>query len=178
MMSLLRDHGDNATTPRYSVLFGGLEAPCVHAGGVVVNSQTTASWVAELSENGTRHFVTGTAAPCTGLFKPVSVDQPLDVGEPTDRADERSLWWRHERLHRRVMRDPVDLLPVFADERDELEQRWLHDPSIASEEAFSEADGALGCWTQAVAGRNVSDRRPRWVRRYWRDVTDRSGLKI
>lgn len=178
MMALLRDHGDEQAAPRYTALFGGLEAPCAHAGGMIVNSQTTASWVAELSADGVRHWVTGTAAPCTGLFKPVSVTQPLDLGEPTDRADERSLWWRHERLHRRVVRNITELLPIFADERDELERQWMKDPTISSDEALSQADRALERWTAAVARRDVPDVRPRWARRYWKKRAERSGLEI
>ena len=92
---ILRDHGPGRATPEYRTLNGGLCAPCVHAGGWVVNSQTTASWIAELAADGARHWVTGTASPCTSLFKPVRVTEPLDLGPaPTDRADRASLWWR------------------------------------------------------------------------------------
>jgi len=78
MMALLRDHGGERV--RWSWLNGALGAPCAHAGGLVVNTQTTASWVSELSPGAVRHWATGTAAPCTGLFKPVSVDCPLELG--------------------------------------------------------------------------------------------------
>ena len=74
MIALLADHGGGE--PHYARLNGGLGHPCVHAGGGFVNSQTTASWVSELTSAGARHWATGTAAPCTGLFKPVSVDAP------------------------------------------------------------------------------------------------------
>ena len=73
LMAILRDHGGPA--PRYRLLNGAMAAPCMHAGGLATGSQTTASWVAELTSAGARHWVTGTAAPCTGLFKPVSVDR-------------------------------------------------------------------------------------------------------
>jgi secernin len=102
--------------------------PCMHGGGVIASSQTTASWVAELTPAGVRHWVTATAAPCTSLFKPVRVDQPLDLGPPpTDRAD-GSLWWAHERFHRLVVQDPAAAAPHFAPERDALERQWLADP--------------------------------------------------
>ena len=76
----------------YRWLNGAMAAPCMHAGGLLAASQTTASWVAELRPGLVRHWVTGTAAPCVGLFKPVRVEDPLDLGAlPTDRADSRSL---------------------------------------------------------------------------------------
>lgn len=62
----------------YHPLLGGMTGPCMHAAGLAVDSQTTASWVSRLSRSGDRHLVTATAAPCTGLFKPVSVHEPLD----------------------------------------------------------------------------------------------------
>ena len=64
MMALLRDHGAGRRWTRYRLLNGAMSAPCVHAGGVSVRSQTTASWVAELAPGRIRHWATGTAAPC------------------------------------------------------------------------------------------------------------------
>jgi hypothetical protein len=97
----------------------------MHAGGILAGSQTTASWVAELSALGAHHWVTGTAAPCTGIFKPVRVEEALDLGPaPSDLADDASLWWRHERLHRRVAADPAHLLPLYREERDSVEKAW------------------------------------------------------
>jgi dipeptidase len=171
LMHVLRDHG-NGYRPQYRALNGAMAAPCMHAGGLLAASQTTASWVAELRPNATRHWVTGTAAPCTGLFKPVRVDEPLDLGPaPTDRADASSLWWRHERLHRQVMRDPARLLPLLTGERDEIEARWraaVPDPLVA----FAEGDRLLTEWTARVVAAGGADTRPRLVRRYWR-IRDR-----
>ncbi len=165
LMAVLRHHG--GPTPSYSPLTGAMAAPCMHAGGLVAASQTTASWVAELRHDGDAHWVTATAAPCTGLFKPVRVDEPLDLGpEPTDHFDPACLWWRHEVLHRRVLRDPARLAPRFVPERDALETRWLADPPPPAE-AFAEADRLLARWTEAVWADDVGDTRPWWARRYW-----------
>ena len=58
--------------------------------------------VSEIHPDYAVHWVTGTAAPCTSIFKPVLVDAPLPAHGPlpTDRFDPRTLWWRHEELHR------------------------------------------------------------------------------
>lgn len=176
-MRILRDHGGGRDHPRYSWLNGTLSAPCMHGGGAVTSSVTTASWVAELRPEGGRHWVTGTAAPCLGLFKPVAADRPLALGpSPVDRADS-SRWWRHERLHRRVLADPQRLGARFLAERDEIEARWLAEPPDPAD-AFAEADEALTRWTAAVENAPSGDVRPFWARRYWRARSARAALEL
>ena len=178
LMRLLRDHGEGRGAPRYSLFNGSLDTVCMHGGGGLVRgSVTTASWISELTPRGTRHWATGTAAPCCSLFKPVRVDEPVDLGEPSDRFDPHSLWWRHERLHRAVLRDPARLLPLFAAERDELEARWLAEPPDPAE-AFAEGDRLLEAWTRRVMAEPVQDKRPLWARRYWRLRDRRAGLPL
>ena len=178
IMHILRDHGDGCTQPVYSWLNGAMSAPCMHAGGVTAASQTTSSWVCELRPDGAAHWVTATAAPCVSLFKPVGVAAPLDLGPPpSDVADEKSLWWRHERLHRRVLRDPATLRPRFVGERDEVEAAWLAHPPTPHE-AFAEADRLLARWTRAVSGQSTHDTRPLFVRRYWAKRNRRAGLEV
>ncbi len=176
LMRALRDHGAARDEPAYGWLTGGMSAPCMHAGGNVASSQTTASWVADLTPGAITHWVTATAAPCVSLFKPVHVDEPLDLGPPpTDVADASSLWWRHEQLHRRIMTDPARLTPLIAAERDEIEARWLrHVP--ASREAFALGDELLARWTARAANQPAHDRRPSWVRRYWKTRQQRAQL--
>ncbi len=179
LMLALADHGDGVGAregPRYSRINGGMKAPCMHAGGMVTSSQTTASWVAELRPDGTAHWVTGTAAPCTAMFKPVTVTGPLDLGpHPADRYDPATLWWRHEELHRAVMRDPEVAYLLFRPERDAVQARWLAAPP-APAKAFAEADELLARWTAAVAAGSGQDVRPGWVRRYWQKRNTRAGL--
>ena len=151
--------------------------PCVHAGGVVVRSQTVASWVAELAPGPVRHWATGTAAPCLSLFKPVSVDQPVYTGrDPDDHDDGESLWWRHEALHRRAHRDPDRLAMRFLDERDATEKRWLAHPP-PSDVAFKEADALLERWTRLLS-EPALDRRPSRVRRIWSARNARAGVDL
>lgn len=176
LAAVLRDHGNGGPAPRYSPITGAMGAPCMHAGGLLAGSQTTASWVTELAAGTSQHWVTATAAPCTGLFKPVRVGEPLDVGPvPTDRFDARCLWWRHELLHRRCLIDPARLLARFEAERNEVERRWFAEPPEPAE-AFAEADRLLDRWTEAAWRDEVMDTRPRWVRRYWRVRAERARL--
>ncbi|MFH1330917.1 MAG: C69 family dipeptidase [Actinomycetota bacterium] len=172
LMAVLRDHG--GVTPAYRLINGAMAAPCMHAGGIATGSQTTASWVAELTPAGARHWVTATAAPCTGLFKPVAVEHPLNLGStPSDRHDPQSLWWCHERFHRRVMRDPETAFPTFVSERDAIEARWLASPPDPAD-AFREAAAATARWETALP--EGIDRRPRFVSRYWAKRDRRAGM--
>lgn len=168
VMAILRDHGEGRAAPRYRWLNGAMDAPCMHAGGLAAASQTTASWVAVLEPAGAAHWVTATAAPCTSIFKPVRVGGPLELGAaPTDVDDGDSLFWRHERLHRRVLRDPRALLASYVAERDAVERAWLAAPPDPAD-AFREADRLLARWTNAVGAVAAADTRPWYAARYWR----------
>ncbi len=172
LMATLRSHGDRRW-PSYSALNGAMDGPCVHAGGRLISTQTTASWVADLRPGGSGHWVTGTSAPCLSLFKPVRVGEPVEIGpEPSDRFDARCLWWRGERLHRRAIGAPEGL--VYLAERDAVEREWLTDPP-PSAEAFRRGDELLARWTTALA---AGDTRPRFVRRLWRERDRRAGLVV
>ncbi len=167
MFAALRDHGPGLL-PRYAMLNGALSAPCAHPGGLLTSTQSTASWVADLRAE-PLHWVTGTAAPCTSLFKPITVDEPVDLGPvPANTFDAHSLWWRHEMLHRCVMRDPLTLLGRYSAERTATESAWLREPPKAIE-AFETADAVEHRWLADVrhvmATTPARDLRPRLVRR-------------
>lgn len=179
LMRALRDHGGPA--PAWHPVNGALSAPCAHAGGLITSTQTTASWVADLrigSPQGGRHWATGTSAPCTSLFKPVTVHEPAspDPSAPPDnRADPAYLWWRHEQLHRLALRDLTTAVTVIGPERDELERAWLADPPPA-DKAFALGDEAEQRWLQALQSAGLTETRPRWVRALWRRWDRQAGL--
>ena len=174
LMAVLRDHGPGGV-PIWSPVNGGMAAPCMHAGGLVASSQTTASWVADLRAGG-RHWVTATAAPCTSLFKPVDVTTPVALGPmPTNRADPDSVWWRHERLHRVTMHDQPALVARYRHARDRTEAAWLADPPDSAT-AFAEATRLEERWADDVVSAGLPDRRPSWVRREWREHDRDAGF--
>jgi dipeptidase len=178
IMRILVDHGAGHEEPAYSWLNGAMSGPCMHAGGVTAASQTTGSWISELTRQGHSHWVTGTAAPCLGLFKPVRIESPLDLGPlPTDVADARSLWWRHEHLHRRVLCDPTTLRPMVISERDEIVSNWLA-KTPEPEAAFAAGDEFLARATELVQSHPVRDTRPLYVRRYWTKRNRWAGLNL
>ncbi|MBP8807723.1 MAG: C69 family dipeptidase [Kofleriaceae bacterium] len=171
LFAALRDHG--GPRPHYQWHRGALAAPCVHAGGALASSQTTASWVAELTPTGARHWVTATAAPCLSLFKPIAIEHPIDLGPPPrDRDDGASLWWRHERFHRRAIGAPA-LAAAWVAARAPLEASWLAAPP-APADAFAAHHALLAQFTPRAAA--TTDDRPWYVRRYWRTRARRAGL--
>lgn len=172
LMEVLRSHGDDRW-PRYNPINGTLAMPCMHGGGVVASSSSTAGWVSDLATG--LHWLTATSAQCLSLFKPLQVTNPIDIGvEPTESAESDSLWWRHEALARRVMRDPSHLAPTFIAERDKLEGAWLADPP-ESQTAWNLHQELTEKWVEAV-GEPENDVRPVWARRYWARRDKTSGL--
>ena len=180
LAAALRDHGGvgvgPSTNPTWSVLHGGLGAPCVHAGGTVASSQSVGSWVSDL-RHGPRHWATATSGPCTSLFKPVAVATPIDLGPaPTDQHDPTSTWWRHEDLHRLALRDLAASLPRFCAERDLVERDWFESPP-PSADAFAHAAALEARWTRELEDADLPDRRPRWVRAQWRRFDEEAGRR-
>jgi hypothetical protein len=124
----------------------------MHAASGARRSQTVASMSSDLTPGQITHWVTGTAAPCLGLFKPVVLGMPMpnQGPPPTDRYDEASLWWRHERLHRAALADFPAAMVQIADERDALEARFrarMAEAWAIGEVAVPEAISA--CWREA-----------------------------
>jgi secernin len=175
MAQILRDHGTHGV-PSWSLVNGALSAPCVHAGGLLVSTQTAASWIGDLRGK-PLHWVTATAAPCTSIFKPVVVGSPVETGPPpTNRFDPAVAWWRHELLHRATICDLGGLLPRYSAVRDRTEASWFADPPPSSH-AFEQAARLEEAWTADVVSAGVPDRRPWWLRRIWRRLDEAAGMK-
>ncbi len=164
MMAGLRDHGTgsaNGYNPASSLI--GAEV-CMHAGfGPVRINQTTGSMVSRITPGGATHWLTATAAPCTSIFKPVWIDagMPANGPRPGKETDPRSLWWRHEALHREALRDYPERIGALREERDRLEAQWLEEEArlrgsspaerlAFSQRCFDEGDTALARWSAAV----------------------------
>ncbi|MGO9332435.1 MAG: carcinine hydrolase/isopenicillin-N N-acyltransferase family protein, partial [Steroidobacteraceae bacterium] len=128
MMRILRDHGPSGDSDAdWDPVSATEYTLCMHAGSESRPGQTTGSLVSELNSDVPVHWVTGTAAPCISIFKPVLLNVPLPLHgpRPTDRFDSNTLWWRHERLHRTALRASLlELLNDVCEERDALEAEF------------------------------------------------------
>ncbi|MCP4961995.1 MAG: peptidase U34 [Actinomycetia bacterium] len=165
LTTILRSHG-SSDWPRYNVVNGTLSMPCMHGGGLVAGSSSTAGWVSDLAAD--THWLTATSAQCLSLFKPMKISAPVDIGpEPGADPDERTLWWRHEQLARRVMTDPATLAPMFTTDRDRVEREWMADPP-SGQVALEHHIELIDEWQRRVDGASAdTDVRPWFARRYW-----------
>lgn len=174
MASALRAH-DGASRLNYSPISGAMTSPCMHIGGLVTSSQTVSSWMSDLRGR-PQHWATGTAAPCLSVFKPIDVDEPVDLGPRPDRSfDPDTLWWNHEVLHRLAARNVLASSELLSGQRNDLESRWFDDrPS--SQQAFSEANALEAQWLRSLRDADLADTRPWWVRQLWARANDAAGM--
>jgi dipeptidase len=107
MAAALRDHAGHH--PRDGLV---IAMPCAHASLLPTRAagQSTASMIVESTSSGPRVWMTGTSSPCLSVFKRVpftlTADDDLLLGPaPGAGYDDKSLFWAHERLHRRVLVD-------------------------------------------------------------------------
>lgn len=186
--ALLRNHGSGSYRPDSHFLGNRI---CSHAANPLSRHafQTTGSLVADLGPDNRTFWVTGTAAPCTGIFKPLWVESDAwpDTGPPPGAIyDPEVLWWRHEGLHRRVLADYNRRLPVYAEERDRIEARWRTEVEGVSPaergafatESFAEARRSTDRWIDQVSA-ILPQTRNRWVyRRYWARQNRKAGMAL
>jgi len=185
IMQLLRDHGSEDYRPDKGI-FGA--QVCKHASfGPVRVDNTNGSLVSHLHPEHPVHFITGTAAPCTGNFKPVWVDAPISNFDPQPNGtyDEAALFWRHEALHRTILRDYQHRLSLIKAERDELETKFIQaalpmassspgERANLASKCFEEADQALARWYELQSG--VEDQSSRgWLHKIAWDSANRQA---
>lgn len=190
LMQVLRDHGPDSDDDWSPAPGLARVSICWHAGpGPIRNSQSVGSMVSQLSPERQTHWVTGTSAPCTGLFKPVWLDAGLpDQGERPGKTYTRGArWWQHETFHREVLRDFAPRLSLFRASRDALEaefyqraQAMLDAPPQAraalSQECLREADQFYQEWRPRVAAKPLSKRLPLLYAIAWQGFNRDAGL--
>jgi dipeptidase len=126
----LRDHGAATGRDPWTPSSAGATV-CMHAPGRPFRGwQSTASLVAHLRPDLPVYWMTGTSAPCTGVFKPSYVAPLAEaIDEPSGQADSCTMWWAHERLHRAVLLDYPTRLAAYAEERNDLEAAFIAEES-------------------------------------------------
>jgi dipeptidase len=97
--ALLRQHKHPSQQPAS----GSNADRCMHAGGPIRQSQTTASLIVRIQEGDIRAAATGTSAPCLSIFRPFSFDAENWSLLYDPHHGQHSLWHEYEPIHRRAM---------------------------------------------------------------------------
>jgi secernin len=188
MMKALRSHiAQDGWRPDQSLTRWGV---CMHQGfGPFRVSQSVGSLVSEISPTMTTHWVTGTSAPCTGFFKPIWLDSGMPATEksPINVFDPVTMWWKHEELHREVLKDYPERINLFASERDSLEsdlyQIINEKKSISmaqrkkiTAEAFELADQKRIEWLKMVRQSQVKYKNNWLYQQEWNKINRKAGM--
>lgn len=174
---ILRDHGETPYQPSSHFLGNRI---CAHAANPLARNatQTTGSLVAELTPVSQTYWATGTAAPCTSVFKPIRINwQTLpDLGPaPGPTFDRSNLWWHHEELHRALLADFTAGHSRILQARQALEAGWMERAARMAPDdffdltraAFKQTFAALPDWIEQVKSVN-SGNIPEWLYgKYW-----------
>ena len=192
MMGTLRTHahpGKRPFTPGHGLTGADV---CMHAGwGPVRTSQSAGSMVAALHKNEAIYWLTGTAAPCTSTFKPVWLDAgiPASVKAPQANYDSSALFWRHELLHREILKDYAARIPVLTESRDQLEQTFriqaaelaqapLPKRAAFTADCFARVNAAEADWLDRVADLPLKNRNSFYYEAFWNKLNKVVGLQI
>jgi len=127
MMRVLRFHGKQKGDfdPSYGILGSDV---CMHAGfGPARGSQSAGSMITKINDDHVIHWLTGTSAPCTGVFKPVWIDSGLpEIGyDPNGEFNSDTLFWKHEVLHRAIIQNYPERIAIIQNDRDFMESGFL-----------------------------------------------------
>ncbi|MFW9904515.1 MAG: C69 family dipeptidase [Candidatus Thorarchaeota archaeon] len=199
MMSLLREHKIK-DHKRWNPSKSSFNDICVHCRPIFVISQTTGSLVSHLHPDLQTHWVTGTAAPCTSLFKPVFIEGGLpDIGpNPTNMYDSETMWWQHEQVHRAILEDYQTRIRIITPDINHYEEKWIskvtdvmskrnsqpidqfkQELAKLSKEAFEEAREIEKNWISAINKVPIRKRSGGFhYRRLWRKENSKAGIKL
>ena len=199
MMDILREH--KVKDPKkWNPSKSSFNDICIHCRPIFVISQTTGSLVSHLHPDLQTHWVTGTAAPCTSLFKPVFIETGLpDIGpSPTNKYDPETMWWQHEQVHRAILEDYQTRIRIISPKIEQYEKKWISKVNEArsrkntqsleqfnqdlvklSSEAFEEAREIEKNWISEVNDVPIRKRSGGWhYRRLWRKENSKAGLQL
>jgi len=190
-MTTLRNHGAGVRDFNPAKLTISSKGPCWHASGITNPSQTTGSHVAHIGEKIQVHWITGTSAPCTSVFKPMILGNgtypPLEAKEM---YSDSSLWWEHEKIHRLIIRNYDKLIGEVKGEIEVLESQWFDEVRTLMNKSdeqglFRRTKEILlrsleieNQWFKLVKNRydSMKKQKHRRYERYWRNLNKKVGL--
>jgi secernin len=199
MMNILRDHIPKKENwnPARNASFKSI---CNHSRDFVTRSQSTISMVSVLDAQIQTHWITGTSAPCTSIFKPVFLPggMPTINTKTTEFYDKNNLWWTHEKLHRLVLQDYNKRLSVFKGEKDKLENKFIKethdllyeithsarardvilDLNKFTKERYLQAREAELRWIESIKNMPIKRKTEIFYRKKWEKLSKRNKLLL
>lgn len=122
MKTILRSHGDKAEVQGFSS--GSMECVCMHAGGGLITSQTTGSFIVQLKDGRVNIWATGSSLPCISVFKPLWFG--VSGNSEFQEQNQQKLigyWKQLEAFHRMVLDGRINKLDSYLEKRDKLESK-------------------------------------------------------
>jgi secernin len=192
MITALQQHPhavDEAWSPDRALMGSDV---CMHVGfGPIRINQTTGSMVSWLNPHNPIHWLTGTAAPCLSLFKPVWMDAGLpDMGlTPTGQYQPGTHWWEHEKLHRAVMLDYHHRKAMITEEQQSLQEKFLKLALEANSESaptrleitrqcFAESLAFSQKWSAVVSRERIHKPAAIWYKSAWNKINREAKLVL
>ncbi|TXT58237.1 MAG: Dipeptidase [Promethearchaeota archaeon] len=201
IMTILRDHNAKPSEiENWDPTKGSMKSPCLHYKSFITPSQSTASLISHLEENFQIHWVSGTSAPCTSLYKPIFFPEP-DLSTYGSLAgsqyNPKSTWWQHEKLHRLVLLDYQKRLNEYIHERNELEADFSKEVnqlkleiksspnedqikamSDLSKESFEISRKKTDQWIKKIQNLPIENSPGFFYRRRWKKINSYDDLPI
>ena len=190
MIEMLRTHPVGRTTEwRPDAGIMGADV-CMHSGwGPIRLSQTTGSLVTHNTEDLSTYWVTATSAPCTSIFKPVWMDCELpQMGKnPTGDYDPNSLFWKHELVHRAILKDYPRRIKLIKEEQTEIERSFISEAKKLvqkpkkerenfSAECFNKSDTLEKKWSESLNNLPVKHKNKPLYATAWKKVNQAAKL--
>lgn len=189
-MNILRSHGKN-NGYQFDPANSDMGSLCLHATGITTPSQTTGSMIAEIRDKKSSAFwLTGTAAPCLSVYKPFYFPGKALLAENTPqpgKKSDNSLWWRHEKFHRRAIFNYAGIYPHIEKDRNALEKTFIEksvklidkDSAAArnkfSDDCLAESEKLLARWTALSASSSGKKFHPLY-KLFWKRNNSRANI--
>jgi len=169
-MAHLRDHNTAHFEPSKSLISNTV---CAHAANGITRhaSQTTNSMIVHLTQDKPTVWVTATAAPCLSVFKPLWFEGRVipNMGpKPNALYDASAFWWRHEMLHREVLKDFSNRQKLMASEIIDIESKI----------AFEKNWELLEQWLPQIKSIPIKNKSPFLYRNYWQRLNKKVGITV
>ena len=183
----LRDHGQN---PDYNPQnHSHMDFLCSHSADFINRNaaQSVGSMIVHLNDKARTAWVTGTSAPCTSLFKPINLDAPdlPSYEAPGEKYNHKSLWWKHERLHRTILKDYPNFINLIKQDQHIFENDLVEQYTTAEEnqkkiisfKAFKTADLITNKWLRKIEKNFKVKFQPKnTYKKYWDYQNSKSKL--